>query len=197
MGRHLLLLLFLLILMSFSARCHSWGWFSSSTETPASADNPSQRKDFSSGSVAEFSMDGFRDEKGLKLVENARNKLAGSNSCWQNAYQQLLAGCSQILAVEEKRSRFAWHLSDCFQRDSGRSPFPHCDTKSAMVNCLKKLNENEHKVFLAFSLETNSICYQLQLSISLTMTIYSFVLFLQTDIFCFMSGFHQVTFLQA
>ncbi|KAF2290503.1 hypothetical protein GH714_014158 [Hevea brasiliensis] len=148
--------------MSFSARCRSWGWFSSSTETPGSADNPSQRKDHSTGSVAEFSMDGFRDEKGLNLIENARNKLAGSNSCWQNAYQQLLAGCSQILAVEEMRSRFAWHLSDCFQRDSGRPPFPHCDTKSAMINCLKKLNENEHKVFLAFSLETNSICYQLQ-----------------------------------
>ncbi|KAJ9172942.1 hypothetical protein P3X46_016128 [Hevea brasiliensis] len=161
MGRHLLLLLFLLV--SMSVRCHSWGWFSSSKETDGSADNPSQRRrDLSTGSVPEFSMDGFRDEKGVRLVESAKNKLAGSNSCWQNAYQQLFAGCSQILAVEEKRSRFAWHLSDCFQRDSGRPPFPYCDAKSAMVNCLKKLNEHEHQIFLEFLLETNSICYQLQ-----------------------------------
>ncbi|KAJ6370815.1 hypothetical protein OIU77_001342 [Salix suchowensis] len=88
--------------------------------------------------------------------------MVGTNSCWQNAYQHLFAGCSQILAIEEKRWRFAWHLSDCFQKDSGRPAFPYCDTKSAMVNCLKMLNDNEHKVYLEFSLETNSICYQLQ-----------------------------------
>ncbi|KAE8707262.1 Protein GAMETE EXPRESSED 1 [Hibiscus syriacus] len=31
-----------------------------------------------------------------------------------------------------------------------------------MVDCLKKLNDLEHKVYLDFWLETNSICYQLQ-----------------------------------
>ncbi|KAG5226760.1 protein GAMETE EXPRESSED [Salix suchowensis] len=114
------------------------------------------------GSVVEFSMNGLSDEKGMRLVEKAKSKMVGTNSCWQNAYQHLFAGCSQILAVEEKRWRFAWHLSDCFQKDSGRSAFPYCDTKSPMVNCLKMLNDNEHKVYLEFSLETNSICYQLQ-----------------------------------
>uniref|UniRef100_A0A6N2N9S7 Protein GAMETE EXPRESSED 1 n=1 Tax=Salix viminalis TaxID=40686 RepID=A0A6N2N9S7_SALVM len=107
-------------------------------------------------------MNGLSDEKGMKLVEKAKSKMVGTNSCWQNAYQHLFAGCSQILAIEEKRWRFAWHLSDCFQKDSGRPAFPYCDTKSAMVNCLKMLNDNEHKVYLEFSLETNSICYQLQ-----------------------------------
>ncbi|KAJ6420867.1 hypothetical protein OIU84_028277 [Salix udensis] len=90
-------------------------------------------------------MNGLSDEKGMKLVEKAKSKMVGTNSCWQNAYQHLFAGCSQILAVEEKRWRFAWHLSDCFQKDSGRPAFPYCDTKSPMVNCLKMLNDNEHK----------------------------------------------------
>uniref|UniRef100_A0A6N2MVN9 Protein GAMETE EXPRESSED 1 n=1 Tax=Salix viminalis TaxID=40686 RepID=A0A6N2MVN9_SALVM len=153
-------ILFLVIIISLSLRCHSWGWFSSTTETH-STDN-SQTHGLPHGSVVEFSMNGLSDEKGMKLVEKAKSKMVGTNSCWQNAYQHLFAGCSQILAVEEKRWRFAWHLSDCFQKDSGRPAFPYCDTKSPMVNCLKMLNDNEHKVYLEFSLETNSICYQLQ-----------------------------------
>ncbi|EEF28852.1 conserved hypothetical protein [Ricinus communis] len=157
--------LFLLILMSnVTPRCQSWGWFFSSTENPSSsaAHNPSQRNYPFASSVAEFSIDGLKDDKGMKLLENAKKKLDISNSCWQNAYHQLFAGCSQILAVEEKRKQLAWHLSDCFQKDSGRLPFPYCDTKSPMLNCLKKLSDNEHKVYLEFLLETNAICYQLQ-----------------------------------
>ncbi|KAJ4840885.1 hypothetical protein Tsubulata_010381 [Turnera subulata] len=154
-------ILVLLILVLSSPRCQSWGWFSSSTERDPN-DQPSQTDRMIGGSVAEFSMDGLGDEKGMKLVEKAKSKIVGSNSCWQNAYQQLFAGCSQILAAEEKRSRFAWHLSDCFQKESGRPRFPSCDVKSAMLSCLKKLNDNEHKIYLEFLLETNSICYQLQ-----------------------------------
>ncbi|KAJ8763076.1 hypothetical protein K2173_023281 [Erythroxylum novogranatense] len=157
--RHHIVLL--VIFISVFPSCRSWGWFSSSSSSSSQArkEPSSYTKDFS---VAEFSMDGFRDDKGIKLVENARNKLAHSNSCWQNAYQQLFSGCSQILDVEEKRSRFAWHLSDCFQKDSGRPPFPYCDKESAMVHCLRQLSENENKVYLEFLLETNSICHQLQ-----------------------------------
>ncbi|WCJ21952.1 gamete expressed protein 1 [Euphorbia peplus] len=152
--------IFLLILMSFSPICNSWGWFSS---TSSNARVSAERNDpFIGNSVAEFSMNGIGDEKGVKLLENAKNKLDGSNYCWQKAYQQLFAGCSEILAVEDKRSRLAWHLSDCFQKDTGRQPFPTCDINSAMIYCLKKLNDNEHKVYLEFLLETNSICYQLQ-----------------------------------
>ncbi|KAJ0620980.1 hypothetical protein HanIR_Chr01g0003471 [Helianthus annuus] len=75
-----------------------------------------------------------------------------------NAYQNLLKGCSEILAREEQRSRLAWHLSDCFQKDTGRPHFPYCDVKSQMANCLKKLDEDVHKIYL----ETNAICHQLQ-----------------------------------
>ncbi|KAE9454109.1 hypothetical protein C3L33_13974, partial [Rhododendron williamsianum] len=55
--------------------------------------------------VAEFSMETPGNRKGVQLVENAKNRMAKSNSCWQNAYQNLFAGCSEILAGEEKRSR--------------------------------------------------------------------------------------------
>ncbi|KAL7002419.1 glutathione exchanger [Sarracenia purpurea var. burkii] len=87
--------------------------------------------------------------------------MAISNSCWKNAYENLFAGCSEILAGEEKRSRLAWYLSDCFQKVSGRPPFPYCDTKSNMVKCLSKLDEDARKVYLEFYLETNSICHPL------------------------------------
>lgn len=157
---HILYMLFLFLVLP---GCQSWGWFSSgsSAEKTQQSDYP---KDVSNGFVAEFSMKGLHNEKGKQLVEDAKRKLVGSNTCWQNAYRHLFAGCSEVIAIEEKRSRFAWHLSDCFQKDSGRPAFPYCDQKSAMINCLKKIDGEEHKIYLAFLLETNSICYQLQLS---------------------------------
>ncbi|PON71756.1 gamete expressed protein [Trema orientale] len=151
-------LLFLLTFLLTVSKCQSWGWFFSSKEAHSTSN-----ENFLSGSVAEFSIDGFNDQKGIRLMENAKNNLKLSlNSCWQSAHQHLFSGCSEGLAVDEKRSRFAWHLSDCFQKDSGRPPFPSCDPKSSMAKCLKVLNEYEHKVYLEFYLETNSICHQLQ-----------------------------------
>ncbi|KAG8475466.1 hypothetical protein CXB51_032305 [Gossypium anomalum] len=147
----------LLVLLSVSTSCQAWGFFSSSSKAVQSP-NASPH----GASLAEFSVDGLNDEKGMRLLQSAKTRLVGSNSCWRNAYGHLLSGCKDIIATDEKRSRFAWHLSDCFQKDSGRSPFPFCDTKSAMLHCLKQLNDLEHKVYLEFLLETNSICYQLQ-----------------------------------
>ncbi|XP_041002437.1 protein GAMETE EXPRESSED 1 [Juglans microcarpa x Juglans regia] len=156
MGR----LLLLLILISFLRECQSWGWSFSSKKETHFEEKDSGPNDVSG--IAEFSIDGFNDQKGVRQIETAKRKLVGTNSCWQNAYRHLFAGCSEIFAVDEKRSRFAWHLSDCFQKDSGRPPFPSCDPKSAMAKCLKGLNEYEHRVYLEFYLETNSICHQLQ-----------------------------------
>ncbi|XP_030519789.1 protein GAMETE EXPRESSED 1 [Rhodamnia argentea] len=156
--------LFLLVLVFVPLNCHSWGgWFSSSRAVARSEGGSFQAtRENSNGFVAEFSMETLTSPRGAKLVENARRKLADSNSCWSNAYSTLFAGCSEILAAEEKRSRFAWYLSDCFQRDSGRPAFPRCDEKSSMVDCRKKLDESERMVYLEFYLETNSICHQLQ-----------------------------------
>ncbi|XP_027336789.1 protein GAMETE EXPRESSED 1 [Abrus precatorius] len=159
MGHGIHLLVF--VLLCFSLRCESWGWFSSSKGTP-SCDRSYAKEGNFRGSSAEFSIEAFNDQKGIKLIDNAKNKMIGSNTCWQNAYQHLFAGCSDILSIDEKRSRFAWHLSDCFQRDSGRPAFPHCDPKSSIASCLRTLDDLAHKVYLEFYLETNTICYQLQ-----------------------------------
>ncbi|CAD6219060.1 unnamed protein product [Miscanthus lutarioriparius] len=114
------------------------------------------------GAVADFALDGTNDPRGLKLLENARNKLAGPRNCWQEAYRKLFASCSEIMADKERQSRLAWHLSSCFQEDSGRLPFPSCAEGSKMVYCRKRLSESEGKVFLEFFLETNTLCHQLQ-----------------------------------
>ncbi|KAF1894980.1 hypothetical protein Lal_00022476 [Lupinus albus] len=161
MGHRIHLIVF--ILLCSSMKCKSWGWFSSSKEAPPSMERSSYSNEGTSrGSNAEFSIEGFNDKKGMMLLDNAKNKIIGSNTCWQNAYKHLFAGCSEILASNEKRSRFAWYLSDCFQKDSGRHAFPQCDQKSSMAKCLKALDDLSHKVYLEFYLETNSICHQLQ-----------------------------------
>ncbi|GMP33359.1 hypothetical protein CsSME_00006714 [Camellia sinensis var. sinensis] len=159
-NHHYPLFLLLFFLFSQNSHSHSWSWFSSTKETLT--ENPSENGAIFNDVVGDFSMESLNNRKGIQLVENARKKMVASNSCWQNAYQNLFAGCSEILAGEEKRSRLAWHLSDCFQKDSGRPPFPHCDTKSSMLKCLTKLDEDARKIYLEFYLETNSICHQLQ-----------------------------------
>ncbi|XP_028768735.1 protein GAMETE EXPRESSED 1-like [Neltuma alba] len=156
-GNHGRLMVF--IVLCFFTRSESWNWFSSLSSTSGRTHCGSNTV---RGSVAEYSAEGLNDERGIKLVENAKEKMVRSNWCWQNAYKNVFAGCSEILADEEKRSRLAWHLSDCFQRDSGRPHFPHCDAKSPMSSCLKALDDLAHKVYLEFYLETNTICHQLQ-----------------------------------
>ncbi|KAI3503656.1 hypothetical protein L1887_32103 [Cichorium endivia] len=147
-------ILWILLLLSYIISSSSWFFKSGKID---SSENPSSNE-----IVAEFSMEAFNSKKGITLVEKAKRKVAMSNSCWQNAYQNLFAGCSEILAGEEQRSRLAWYLSDCFQKDTGRPSFPYCDVKDKMVNCLKKLEKGAHTIYLEFYLETNSICHQLQ-----------------------------------
>ncbi|KAD6454857.1 hypothetical protein E3N88_09563 [Mikania micrantha] len=88
--------------------------------------------------VVEFSMESSNRKIGMILVEKAKRKAAlSSNSCWQKAYQNLFAASSEILAGEEQRSRLAWHLSDCFQKDTSRPQFPYCDVKYPMAPIVK------------------------------------------------------------
>ncbi|KAG0525360.1 hypothetical protein BDA96_06G049600 [Sorghum bicolor] len=125
----------------------SWNIFSSSSAPKGGDRAPMMELE---GAVADFALDGTNDPRGLKLLENARNKLAGPRNCWQEA-------CSEIMADKERQSRLAWHLSSCFQEDSGRLPFAPCAEVSKIVHCRKRLSESEGKVFLEFFLETNTL----------------------------------------
>nr|XP_043631080.1 protein GAMETE EXPRESSED 1-like [Erigeron canadensis] len=156
---YILCILWVLVLLSQNIESHGWLF---SRQKADSSEKPSENPETLNNVVAEFSMELFTSKKGMLLVEKAKKKVALSNTCWQNAYQKLFAGCSEILAGEEQRSRFAWHLTDCFQKDTGRSPFPFCDVKSRMVDCLKRLDQEVHGIYLEFYLETNTICHQLQ-----------------------------------
>ncbi|KAF9607613.1 hypothetical protein IFM89_037541 [Coptis chinensis] len=139
---------------------YSWGWFSSSSPTGG---NPSYRPEISGGDVAEFSLETVSSLKGTKYLEKAKQRTATPNSCWRKAYGNLFSGCSDILIDKEKQARFSWDLGDCYQRDSGRTPFPYCDTNDGpMSNCVPKLDVEQHKVYLDFYMETNSMCHQLQ-----------------------------------
>jgi hypothetical protein len=67
-----------------------------------------------------------------------------------------------IMADKEKQLRLAWHLSSCFQEDSGRPSLQSCCEASKMVHCREMLSDSESKVFLELFLETNILCHQLQ-----------------------------------
>lgn len=166
---HALGVVFMLVLLSLPHDCMPWNFFGSGkTESPFT-ESYSKAKAISGDVIAEFSMEALNDQKGIERVDKARRKLAGggSNTCWQNAYESLFAGCSEIIPDDKKRRRFAWLLSDCFQKESGGHAFPSCDTRSDsdVKKCLQKLDEEARSTYLAFFLETNSICHHLQLSI--------------------------------
>ncbi|XP_047974363.1 protein GAMETE EXPRESSED 1-like [Salvia hispanica] len=153
-------LVLLLIFMLLSQTRVSSSWFFSSNEEDA---HSSKKEAVYKNVASEFSLEALHDnEKGIQLIENAKNKMLAPNSCWQTAYQGVFEGCARTLADEELRSRLAWSLSDCFQRHTGRPPFPHCDPKSKMRKCLQSLDRDNHQIYLEYFLETNSICHQLQ-----------------------------------
>ena len=156
-----LVILICFLVCPMRIRGFSWNIFSSSSTATGGDDRaPMMELD---GAVADFAMDGANnDPRGLKLLENARDKLAGPRNCWQEAYRKLFASYGEIMADKERQSRLAWHLGSCFQEDSGRPPFPSCAEGSKMVHCRKRLSESEGKVFLEFFLETNTLCHQLQ-----------------------------------
>ena len=161
-ARSVLLILICLWVYPLRISGFSWNIFSSSSSGSSATANQRAPVMELKGAVADFSMDGVNNPRGPKLLENARNKLAGPRNCWQEAYQKLFASCGEIMADKEMQQRLAWHLSSCFQEDSGRPPFPSCAEGSKMVHCLKPLSESEGKVFLEFFLETNTLCHQLQ-----------------------------------
>ncbi|KAL9229459.1 hypothetical protein vseg_004923 [Gypsophila vaccaria] len=162
MRNHILIIILTLIILSRPSKVEPWGgWFSSSSSNH-DHDSTNKASSHHNALVAEFSVDALDDPKAVELLENAKRKLGGSNPCWFNAYQNLFSSCSEIFAAEEKRSRLAWLLSDCFQKDSGRNPFPSCESSNPMVDCLRKLNDDEHQTYLEFYLSTNAICHQLQ-----------------------------------
>ncbi|KAH9302373.1 hypothetical protein KI387_013956 [Taxus chinensis] len=148
--------LILLILLSWRFyAAHGWGWFSSSSEI-----YDEEKEEESHGS--DFDIEALDNAKGKQLVKDAKERMVISGSCWQQAYSQLFSSCREILQEEEKKSRLAWHMTDCFQRESGRGPLPSCSSSTLTINCLKKLNDGQHKVYLAFFINTNAMCHHLQ-----------------------------------
>ncbi|KAF3786007.1 GAMETE EXPRESSED 1 protein [Nymphaea thermarum] len=108
-------------------------------------------------------MDNMNNPKGVELVEKAKSRLVSSNSCWQEAYQKLFSSCGEIIRNQEKQSRLAWHLSDCFQKDSGRPGFSACDSAIPMAkgNSLRVVFRSE-----AFKRKTERLANELQRSAS-------------------------------
>lgn len=155
------LLVFVILLSQVS---QSWGgwWFSSNKQSRTSA-NPSDDLSIPNLVGAEFALDSLdNDERAMNLVENAKLQMRASKSCWVNAYGNLFAGCSKIVADQDLKDKLTWDLSDCFQKHSGRPSFPYCNTKYPIKNCLKQLDDDAHKVYLQYFLQIDSICHQLQ-----------------------------------
>ncbi|KAM5580494.1 protein GAMETE EXPRESSED 1-like [Rosa sericea] len=154
-------LLFMLIFLTLSRSCMSDWWFFSSSSSKTTGQKPPETLQISGDVSVEFSMKAFHNEKAIERIEEAdKRKL---KSCWDDAYKALVTSCSEISSDKnDMKKRFSWELSNCFQKDIGRSPFPTCREGSPMKDCLAKLDDSAIQTYRAFFLETESICYQLQ-----------------------------------
>ncbi|KAL6143975.1 hypothetical protein ACLB2K_054670 [Fragaria x ananassa] len=150
-------LLFMLIILTLSRSCMCW-WFSSSSSKTTSH-KPQETLQISGDVPVIFSMEAFHDQRAIQRKEVAdRRKL---ESCWFDAYRGLFAACSEISSDKnDMKKRFSWELSNCFQREIGRPPFPTCREGSPMKDCLAKLDDNAIETYRAFFIETDSICFQ-------------------------------------
>ncbi|CAN6226488.1 unnamed protein product [Urochloa humidicola] len=153
-----------ILLLCYATNAVSWSLFSSSAFKNTGTTKPLQ---LDGATVADFSIDGGRnDPRGARLMDDARRRIetttGGLAACWNQAYTRLFASCADIMADKDLQSRLAWHLSSCFQQDSGRPPLPDCHDRSAMLHCRTRLSDSEDEVFLEFFLQTNSLCHQLQ-----------------------------------
>ncbi|KAH8951679.1 hypothetical protein BDL97_09G041400 [Sphagnum fallax] len=115
-----------------------------------------EKFDIDSGSILSSSTAG-RD-----LVERARHQSA-TDSCWHRAYSGLLASCREILREEELKARLAMRLTNCFLRASGRgAAITHCSDSTPILKCTSALNDHVHSIFLAFFIDSASMCHHLQ-----------------------------------
>ncbi|GJV81617.1 gamete expressed 1-like protein [Tanacetum coccineum] len=173
MNQHSLLIvgiLWVLVFLSQSTESSSWlpsGWMpfstSGSTVDSSTEKQPLQGSRDHDNVPAQFSMASYSG-KGMKSVEEANRKIADlPNSCRQNAYNNLYANCSEILAFEEQQSRLAWDLTNYFLKGSATS-LPECDLKSPMIECterLKKSSPDDHIIYSQYYHVINSICHHL------------------------------------
>jgi hypothetical protein len=128
MMRNELLILTFLWIFPLRSSCSSWNIFSLSTASERALMVGLD------GVVADFTVDSANDPRRVKLLENAQNRVTGPKNCWHEAYRMLFTSCGDIMADKE----LAWHLSSCFQEDSGRPFLPSCSKASKMVNSLPR-----------------------------------------------------------
>ncbi|KAK7293844.1 hypothetical protein RJT34_16721 [Clitoria ternatea] len=98
------------------------------------------------GSSAEFSIKAFNDQKGMKLVDNAKKKMIGSNTCWQSAYQHLFAGCSEIWLLRIRGFGYFTSENDLDCCGSGYARWPQSSIptfKILAVECLHRVQIRE------------------------------------------------------
>nr|XP_043630850.1 protein GAMETE EXPRESSED 1-like [Erigeron canadensis] len=103
----------------------------------------------------------FGGEVGYSKEEITSSEKVNASSCLKSVYDSIAIGCSEILG-EEGRSRLAWNLTDCVWKDKRDQLFPYCDVKSPMKDCVKKLDDDAHMMYLEFYRQTNDICLLLQ-----------------------------------
>lgn len=99
--------------------------------------------------------------RGRQLYEESV-ALQTAHSCWQEAYTGLESSCRDILKDESKKSRLALRLTNCFLKTSGRPLIKKCPENWPIASCVKDLDDHNHRIFLAFYVDSSAMCHYLQ-----------------------------------
>ncbi|BBN15700.1 hypothetical protein MPTK1_7g00070 [Marchantia polymorpha subsp. ruderalis] len=117
-------------------------------------------------STSKFDIDttmilGSQNPRGRQFVERSTS-LMSEHSCWQLAYSGMFKSCRDILKDEDRKSRLALRLTDCFLKTSGRCGIKKCADSAPVTKCVKELDDHTHAIFLAFFIDAASMCHYLQ-----------------------------------
>lgn len=164
------LLLVFSILFLDPCNALQWPW---STSPPISSTEPPLDRPHSSSpynpAVFESDSEGAFSSNSRSLIQQGQRMMVDSregtlkSSCWHKAYKQLLSGCREILRDEEKKARLAYELTECFLKMTGWPvPAKPCRKNQLTKTCTEKLDEHTHGLYLAFFVETASMCHHLQ-----------------------------------
>jgi len=87
-------------------------------------------------------------------------------TCWEAAYMDLVGSCREILKNETIKAELALRLSNCYLEASGRNVIT-CSrtgpgTSGSLKSCLASATDHQHLVYLAYFINSPSICHYLQ-----------------------------------
>lgn len=98
---------------------------------------------------------------GTHAVDMEDGRWTIENVCYHKAYTGFHTSCENLLNDKTTKSAFGLQLTNCFLIASGRNAII-CPVYTPIAKCISTMSDHNHKIYLSFYLEIESICNYLE-----------------------------------